>query len=237
MIPITDYENQYSISECGAVTRLETGKVLAHTLNKQNGYLYVSLWKNNKGKTVAVHRLVALAYIPNPDNKPFVNHKNSNRADPLKDNLEWCTQSENIQHGYDEGFMSQEERRNFKSFELELLLKAVLAGEAMAYLATAADVGLTRLTINLRNTAKILGLENRFDEELYRQKVLRNTAANANKKRAVVQLTPSGVYVADHESITAAAKALGKSSSGSIANALNPAVPQQLAFGFAWKYT
>ena len=65
---------------------------------KNNGYLIVSL-RNNKGikYTFNIHRLVALIYIPNPDNKPCVGHKDNNRENNKVENLYWCTHKENTQ--------------------------------------------------------------------------------------------------------------------------------------------
>lgn len=236
MIPITNYEDCYAISEDGSVTRLDTGRILKPCLNKQNGYLYVSLWKDNVGKSFTVHRLVALAYLPNPDNKPEVNHISSNRADPRKVNLEWSTRSENAKHGYEDGFMSQEHRKNFQSLEVEMLLSAFLAGESMTALARGHGSGLTNLTHTLRDKARNTGIEDQLDAELYRQKCVRNTAANVGKKKAIHQLTKEGEFIAEHDSLGSAARALGKTSTGSISNALNPNMDQQLAYGFKWKY-
>lgn len=235
MIPITNYEDCYAISEDGSVTRLETGRVLKPCLNKQNGYLYVSLWKDNVGKAFAVHRLVALAYLPNPDNKPEVNHISSNRADPRKSNLEWSTRSENAKHGYEDGFMSQDHRRNFQSLEVEMILNAFLSGETMTSLAIGHGSGLANLTRNLRDKARDLGMEDQLDAELYRQKCVRNASSCAKLKQPIVQLTKEGVFIAEHASISDAAKALGNKSSGSISNALSNRNGQQLAYGFSWK--
>lgn len=236
MLPVNGYEDQYTIAPCGRVTRIETGRVVKPTLNKQNGYLYVDLWKNNKGTKFSVHRLVALHYIPNPKDLPFVNHKNSKRDDPHKDNLEWCTQSENVLHGYTHGSMSQEHRRNFKNFELDLLLEAFLSGVSLTTIAKAEKVGLSRMTVNLRERVTETGRLEEYNAEIKRQKTLRNRLAAAATRQAISQYTLDGTWVADHVSMRDAAKALGKRSAGSISNALNPNHPQEKAFGYLWKF-
>lgn len=62
--------------------------------------LTVELWKDNKRKRVLVHRLVAEAFVENPDNKPQVNHKDGNPQNNNYNNLEWVTNSENVKHAY-----------------------------------------------------------------------------------------------------------------------------------------
>jgi hypothetical protein len=235
MLDIQNYEQQYTITSDGVISRKSTGRILKPCVNTENGYLYVSLWKDNKGTTHSVHRLVASHFLSNPDNKPFVNHKDSNRTNAALSNLEWCTQSENIQHGYTHGFMSQETRKNFDRFELELLLQSVLSGESMTAIAKGAGVGLSRLTINLRKLAVSLGVETALNVELVNQKNKRNIEANVHKRIPIAQWTLDGILVAEHPSATSAAKALGKSS-GSICNALNPNHPQQKAYEFLWTY-
>lgn len=68
--------------------------------NNGKGYLVVCLRCDNKTKQCLVHRLVAETFIPNPDNKPEVNHKNGDKADNRVKNLDWCTHSENQKHRY-----------------------------------------------------------------------------------------------------------------------------------------
>lgn len=90
----------YRITEDGRVFSLFSGDFMA--LKESNfGYLRIGLRRNTKQKFVLVHRLVACAYIPNPKNKPQVNHKNGNKKDNRVENLEWVTASENHRHAFD----------------------------------------------------------------------------------------------------------------------------------------
>lgn len=232
MKPIKDFEN-YVIDETGQVTNTNSGKVVKPTLN-ENGYLYVSLWRNNKGSMRTVHRLVAEAFIPNWLDKPFVNHKDANRSNPHKDNLEWCTQSENIKHAYKIGNKTQ--KKHFTVEELDWLLSQVLENKNMTMLAEEMRVGLSRLTINLRARAIGTGLLSEFEAVLVEQKRVRNTEANAPKRKPVAQLGEDGKVIASFPSATAAARALGKDSTGPIHNALNPFNSQKTGYGYQWKY-
>lgn len=112
---IPGYEGYYQVSNMGRVKCLDRvvyrgenrngvpiyqrvySKVLAiHTT--RNGYYSIMLHKDGKSRRFLVHRLVAWAFIPNPNGKPDINHKDGNRKNPVVTNLEWCTQGENILH-------------------------------------------------------------------------------------------------------------------------------------------
>ena len=87
---ITGYEGKYQISNLGKVKSLVgNSKILKPEL--RTGYYSVSLMKNRKRKKHRIHRLVAIAFIPNPDNLPTINHKDENKLNNYVDNLEWCT--------------------------------------------------------------------------------------------------------------------------------------------------
>lgn len=66
----------------------------------ERGYYRIGLTNNGKQRLVFVHRLVAAAFISNPENKPYINHKDCNRLNNNVNNLEWCTQSENVRYAY-----------------------------------------------------------------------------------------------------------------------------------------
>lgn len=106
---IENFEN-YEVRPNGEVVIIKTGRVLKPCKDK-DGYLRVHLWKNGKGKRFGVHRLVAQAFIPNPDNLPCVNHKDEVKTNNFvfvredgsvdfdKSNLEWCTHVYNMNYG------------------------------------------------------------------------------------------------------------------------------------------
>ena len=95
---IKGYDN-YFINEEGYIYS-DNGKrkrYLKGSINK-DGYVRVGLTKDGKTKEHLVHRLVAQTFIPNKENKPYVNHINGIKDDNRVENLEWCTQNENMQH-------------------------------------------------------------------------------------------------------------------------------------------
>ena len=107
---IKGYENLYEVSNLGRVRSLEryvkskTGtrivkERILKPVNVGSGYLGVGLYKEGKVRIIYVHRLVAQAFIPNPNNLPEVNHKDENKTNNRVENLEWCTREYNMSHG------------------------------------------------------------------------------------------------------------------------------------------
>jgi len=108
---IEGWKNHYQISNLSRVRSLdfpmfhwrggqsiEKGRIMK--LKKDNGYLRIVLRKNGEQKNLAIHRLVAQAFIQNPENKPEINHINGIKTDNRIENLEWCTQKENCEHAF-----------------------------------------------------------------------------------------------------------------------------------------
>lgn len=93
------YEGKYQVSSNGRVWSIKSQQYLAARSDKE-GYLLLTLYaKNGKAKTEKVHRLVALAFIDNPNGFPQVNHKDENKANNCVDNLEWVSASYNVNYG------------------------------------------------------------------------------------------------------------------------------------------
>lgn len=95
------YVPGYYVSNTGNV-RNSIGKLMSQQEN-HNGYMVLHLKVNDVQTTVRVHRMVAIAFIPNPENKPQVNHKDGNKKNNCVDNLEWVTGEENIEHAFRTG--------------------------------------------------------------------------------------------------------------------------------------
>lgn len=98
MKDIKGYENLYGITSCGKVWSYRSNRFLKPQDNK--GYLRVELYgADGSRKKYSIHRLVAEAYIPNPDNKGYVNHKDEVKTHNWVENLEWVTPAENTNYG------------------------------------------------------------------------------------------------------------------------------------------
>ena len=132
---IQGFEERYSVSNMG---RVKVHKSILNGANgckrhmpekilkpkkPKNGYLMVALGRNIDGtrRTKLIHRLVAEAFIPNPEGKPTVNHIDENKRNNRVDNLEWCTYAENLHHNNDSVIIrgAETQRTYFGQYDLD----------------------------------------------------------------------------------------------------------------------
>ena len=183
-LPVVGYEHAYEVSSLGqvrSVDRIVTGqdgvqypfkgRILIPSAHKDTGYLQVSLWDKNTGTSHYVHRLVCMAFHPNPEGKPEVNHIDGVRQNNWATNLEWVTSSENSYHATKTGLRIYTNRLTKAEF-IECLL-AVIDGLSYQELTLHTPYKVPFLSTKLRKLAKELGLENQLNESLYLQRVQR----------------------------------------------------------------
>ena len=132
MRDIAGYEGLYAVTSCGKVWSYKRKKFLKPRANNY-GYLYINLCKNGKSKSYVIHRLVAMAYLPNPENLPEINHKDENKANNCLQNLEWCDHKYNLNYG-----THNEKASNSKKIPI---LQYTLDGELVREWPSALDVG------------------------------------------------------------------------------------------------
>lgn len=102
---VSGTNNRYLISNMGRLLALywkgsQQPKIMSPAKCKRKGYLKTVIIRDGKNRNVSIHRLVCNAFLPNPENKPQINHKNYVTDDNRLENLEWCTAKENMKHAY-----------------------------------------------------------------------------------------------------------------------------------------
>lgn len=125
-VPVKNYEGCYEVSNLGNVRSLSRGKTIGRILKQVTrfrNYRAVSLSKDNKKTSYNIHRLVATAFLSNPENKKTVNHKDGNAANNRVENLEWATYSENERHSFEVLHKLPWEKRGLSPEELQAKIK------------------------------------------------------------------------------------------------------------------
>lgn len=164
---IPDY-NGYQVSNLGRVKTLDRtviysnglkvkykGKILKEFNHKHN-YSCVNLWKNNKAKTFLIHRLVAQAFIPNPNYYNEINHIDNNRKNNVVSNLEWCTHKENENHKWNTGNGVSPFLKYSKTvFCFNFKTKEIIKYDSMIKCCKAENISIHNLKKHINNNDKI----------------------------------------------------------------------------------
>lgn len=185
-LPVVGYDGYYEVSNLGDVRSLtrvvvRSGcrgdlRVAGQAIRAQvtaKGYLRIQLSKGGSVRNHMVHRLVAEAFLPNPDSKPEVNHRNGNKADNRIGNLEWATTSENQVHAYDNGLKEAAVRYVVHCPELDLTTFGTLKMEQAVRARGYPNVSAAGIWSAMDRAGKHLGLtfEGTRVEEYHRSRV------------------------------------------------------------------
>jgi len=250
---IPGYEGLYKISSIGrlkSVDRVSSiGKQVKGIIRKlaynKKGYLMTSLCKNGVSTTKTIHRMVAKAFIPNPNNLPQINHKNGIKTDNGVDNLEWCTNLENMQHafstGLKEGLTGENNGRAILSQEeVDYIKTKYNNGEKAKEIAKELNLKLSMVRYILNDGGwkfTYIDVEKRDDRANWTKEHSINSLLskfNKGEKPAVVvaQYTKEGKEIGKYRSINNAAIQTGVPRKSIEANVHNKA---KHAGGFLWK--
>lgn len=155
---IEGFEGLYQVSNMGRVRSLRRNIILKNRIT--SGYEMVLLYTNNIRKNYLVHRLVAHAFIPNPNNLPQVNHKDENKTNNCVDNLEWCDGKYNTNYGTGNKRRAQKQlnNKNKSKVVLQYSLDGTFIKEWKSTMAVERNLGFCQSSIseccrNIRKTA------------------------------------------------------------------------------------
>jgi hypothetical protein len=139
----------YSVSSRGRVKNDRTGRILADS--DWSGYRTITLRVNGHRLAKKVHRLVAEAFLPNPENKPQINHIDGSRNNNRVDNLEWCTQSHNLLHASSLGRLGMKGTRHHKArlneHQVRDIIRRLQSGETQHEVAAAFNVSRSAVSL------------------------------------------------------------------------------------------
>ena len=231
--PVKGYEGLYEVSNFGRVISLRTNKIL-HQRKTRDGYRSVTLYDcNRKLKTKYVHRLVAVAFVPNPHNHPEVNHKDENKSNNRADNLEWCNRSYNVNYGTGIRKRSIAKSKPIEQLTLDGKHVAYYESSTIAGKLNSCDPSLLRKVIRGGRDSAFGYLWRAIEGSIDGLKFETEPREPIGKKPTKVeQLTLDGKHVAYYESMSAAAKAV----SCSIQNIYNAIICiNKTVKGYKWR--
>lgn len=165
---VKGYEGLYEVSNSGKVRTLPhttngitvPSTELKTSMHKSHRYIRLRLYKNGESKDYMLHRLVAQAFVPNPCNKPQINHIDGDRANNSASNLEWCTQAENNRHAIDMGLQNpwiMIQARKKKILQISMSGEVVKEWESMTEAAKALGLQVSNISHCCKGRIKSTG--------------------------------------------------------------------------------
>lgn len=229
--PVVGYEGLYEVSNLGRVYSVK--KSVMMKFYDHHGYSRLKLTKDKKEIDFAVHRLVADAFIPNPENLPFINHKDYNRSNNVVSNLEWCTAWYNSNYSI---------AKPVAQYTTDGKLVAIYLSAREAAKRTGIDASTIGCIVTGIKGNTGGGFVWKFAEKNGIVSIenpvfftgLPYKAVFADTSRKVRQYTLDGELVKEYESACSAARAVG-SYQGAISSACLGY--QKTAAGFKWRYS
>jgi len=220
----------YSIHRDGTITNTKT-KTTKQPWLGANGYLHVDLYHENKSSKISIHRLLALHFIPNPDNKRTVNHIDGNKTNNDLSNLEWATDSQNMQHAYDNN-LNRATNKKISNEAMDEILIRFYNGETLTAIISDYPFSLPTLSTYLEDYVIFKDELDKFNSEKVRQKLIRAKSAKHIQFAVIGTNLLDPTDVRTFSSLSEATRTLGKTSSGPISNCISG--KQKSAYGFTW---
>lgn len=240
-VDIQGYEGLYMVNPAGKVYSLVSNKLLRAGCNKQ-GYKTVVLCKDGKEKSFKVHRLVALAFIPNPNNYPCINHKDEDKTNNDVNNLEWCTHKYNINYGTARKRLSETLKNNplkMRKPVIQLSLSGDFVKEYRSTKEAEETTGIDRRQISraINHVGKqaqgyLWIMKDEYDEAIDYGEIYRKESVHPKPKR-IAQYTKDGEFIREWDSLTDVHLTLGIGFS-TLSSCLSGKYSH--AGGYVWKF-
>ena len=201
---LNEEETKYSIANIGLVRNDERNRLLKNRI-RDDGYISVVLTNHGKQREFLLHRLVATAFIPNPENKPEVNHINGVKSCNYDYNLEWVTGCENIQHAYDTGLNKGKKIRTGRTPEhvIRGICELLESGTDLSFVQIGEKFGVDRnVVMNIYHKLSHVDISENYDFSKYEIKTDFSKSGDLSEKtiypdaliHVICQMIDSGKY-------------------------------------------